>query len=99
MQKNKISRKAHEQHQAELLKTIHQLSTLPKLKLFLNDLLTPAELQAIAERWQVAKLLHQGLTQREVAKTLGVSVTTVTRVARCLADPTGGYQQVLGGAL
>ena len=95
MQKNKTSLTSYKRHQVELLQTLYQLSSTENLKLFLDDLLTPAESQAIAERWQAAKLLHQGLTQREVAKALGLSVTTVTRVARCLADPKGGYRRVL----
>ena len=59
---------------------------------FFRDLCTPAELQAMADRWAVVELLERGLPYREIHKQTGVSVTTIGRVARCLADGNGGYQ-------
>jgi len=59
---------------------------------FLLDLCTPAELQAMADRWQVVPLLKQGLPYREIHQQTGVSVTTIGRVARCMNFGTGGYE-------
>ena len=61
---------------------------------FLKDLCTPAELQALVDRWTVVRLLRQGLPYREIHDRTGVSVTTIGRVARFLADGFGGYQRV-----
>ena len=61
----------------------------------LVDLCTPAELQALADRWQVACLLDQGLAYREIQARTGVSVTTVGRVARFLESGAGGYRAAL----
>ena len=62
---------------------------------FLRDLCTPAELQALVDRWHVVELLQQGLPYRRIHDLTGVSVTTIGRVARFLADGFGGYQAAL----
>ncbi len=62
---------------------------------FLEDLCTPAELQAMADRWWVAKLLDEGLTYREIHDRTGVSLTTIGRVARYVSQGAGGYKEAL----
>ncbi|MGY6533441.1 YerC/YecD family TrpR-related protein [Glycocaulis sp.] len=63
---------------------------------FLTDLTTPGERDALAERWRVAQLLDAGKSYREISAETGVSTTTVTRVARFLAqEPHQGYRLVL----
>ncbi len=61
----------------------------------LQDLCTPAELQALADRWAVARLLDEGLPYRTIQDRTGVSVTTIGRVARCLTGGAGGYVKAL----
>jgi ATP phosphoribosyltransferase len=61
---------------------------------FFRDLCTPAELQAMADRWAVVELLERGLPYREIHKQTGVSVTTIGRVARYLTSGNGGYRAV-----
>ena len=52
---------------------------------FLKDLCTPSEIEAMEERWEVAKLLYKGdSTYRDIASKLNTSTATVTRVARFL---------------
>ena len=69
----------------------------------LDDLLTPAELRSLAERWHVARLLDAGeLSYREIHEATGVSTTTIVRVARFLKqEGNRGYglaiQRVGGG--
>ncbi len=62
-----------------------------ELRAFLKDLCTPAELQAMADRWAVVEALQQGLPYREIHRLTGVSLTTIGRVARYLAAGSGGY--------
>ena len=64
---------------------------------FLKDLCTPAEIQAMEERWEVAKLLYMGnLTYRDIATKLNTSTATVTRVARFLfKESNKGYLKIL----
>jgi len=58
---------------------------------FLEDLCTPAELEAMTDRWRVVPLLVQGMPYREIHDQTGVSVTTIGRVARTLERGAGGY--------
>lgn len=65
--------------------------TVGECRAFLSDLCTPAELQAMADRWAVVRDLGRGLSYREIHGRTGVSVTTIGRVARCLVRRNGGY--------
>ncbi|MET0280472.1 MAG: YerC/YecD family TrpR-related protein [Steroidobacteraceae bacterium] len=65
--------------------------TPEELRSFLRDLCTPAELQAMADRWAVVECLQQDLPYREIHRITGVSITTIGRVARYLAAGSGGY--------
>jgi len=79
----------------ELFNALLQLKDIAECRAFFRDLCTPAELQAMKDRWAVAELLADGLTYRQIRDRTGVSVTTVGRVARCLAEEPAGYSAVL----
>ena len=68
------------------------MKNLNTIRAFFQDLCTPAELQAMKDRWAVVELLNDGLTYRAIHDQTGVSVTTIGRVARCLMDGAGGYR-------
>ena len=74
-----------------LYQAILSLKTPDECRAFFRDLCTPAELQALADRWAVVELLKQDLPYREIHKLTGVSVTTIGRVARFLLAGNGGY--------
>ena len=73
------------------------LQSRDEVMAFLNDLCTPSEMRAFAERFKVARLLDEGqLSYREISERTGASTTTVTRVARFLREmPHQGYRLVL----
>jgi TrpR-related protein YerC/YecD len=74
-----------------LCAAIATLDSVDDCRAFLRDLCTPAELQALADRWAVVGLLQNGIPYREIHKQIGVSVTTIGRVARYLTSGNGGY--------
>ena len=74
-----------------LFAAVLTLKSVDECGAFFRDLCTPAELQAIADRWAVVEWLQKGLPYREIHRITGVSVTTIGRVARYLADGNGGY--------
>ncbi len=78
-----------------LCSSMVQCKTEEEMANFLRDIGTLSELQAWSERFEVAKLLAQGVTYREIAKRTGASTTTVTRVAKFLENGEGGYRKVL----
>ena len=65
------------------------------MRAFLEDLCTPAELEAMSDRWRVVPLLLKGVPYREIHDLTEVSVTTIGRVARTLESGTGGYSTAL----
>jgi TrpR-related protein YerC/YecD len=67
------------------------LQTPEEVRAFFRDLCTPAELQAMADRWAVVEHLKRGVPYREIHRLTGVSVTTIGRVARFLGNGNGGY--------
>lgn len=81
----------------DLAAAIALIDDATEARAFLNDLCTPAEIHALAERWYVARLLDEGTrTYREIHDTTGVSTTTVVRVARFLKQENNhGYRRVL----
>jgi len=80
---------------ADLFATIAELESSEEAERFLRDLCTLAELEAMAHRWQVAKLLDSGKPYLEVAREAHASTTTVTRVAQWLRRGEGGYRLAL----
>lgn len=79
----------------ELSGVLARLDEPAAIERFLKDLLTPAEIQAVTERWAIVRMLAAGMTQREVALALDVSVTTVTRGNRQLQHGEGGFTHAL----
>ena len=65
-----------------LFEAVISLKTREECRNFFKDLCTPAELQALVDRWQVVAYLEQGLPYRKIHDLTGVSVTTIGRVAR-----------------
>lgn len=68
-----------------------QLSVQEDVRAFLIDLCTPAELEAMADRWKVVPLLIECVPYREIHDRTLVSVTTIGRVARTIKLGAGGY--------
>ena len=76
----------------DLLETIVGLRDIAEAERFFRDLCTRAELETMAHRWEVAKLLDEGLTYLQVAEQAHASTATVTRVAQWLRHGEGGYR-------
>lgn len=74
-----------------LSRALAALNRPEEVRAFLQDLCTPAELEAMADRWRVVPLLLKGVPYREIHDLTEVSVTTIGRVARTLESGTGGY--------
>lgn len=61
----------------------------------LEELLTPTELRRIEQRWQLVRLLEEGLSQREIARRLGISLCNITRGSRELRKPDSAFRQIM----
>ncbi|MGH8032829.1 MAG: YerC/YecD family TrpR-related protein [Luteimonas sp.] len=74
-----------------LARAFAELSRSQDIAAFLEDLCTPAEIEALCDRWRVVPLLLDGVPYREIHERTQVSVTTIGRVARTLERGAGGY--------
>jgi TrpR-related protein YerC/YecD len=86
-----VSTRQEALNERALYQAILSLRTPEELRAFFRDLCTPAELQALTDRWAVAVKLQDRIPYREVQRETGVSVTTIGRVARYLNAGHGGY--------
>ncbi len=80
---------------SSLAEAFLMMRTAEECRALLRDLTTPAELEALVDRWRVVKFLDQGKPYREIHELTGVSVTTIGRVARYLEHGNGGYRTAL----
>ena len=58
---------------------------------FFQDLCSVSELQAMAQRLEVAYMLADNITYAEIAQKTGVSTATISRINRCLKYGADGY--------
>jgi TrpR-related protein YerC/YecD len=82
----------------ELAGALLTLGTRDEATRFLRDLCTLGELEALAHRWQIVRLLEQGMPYLEIAARVHSSTATVTRVAQWLRHGAGGYALALARA-
>ncbi len=80
-----------------LCKALLSLGSVADMRAFLRDLCTPAELEALVDRWRVVPYLLEGMPYREIHERTAVSITTIGRVARFINQGNGGYLAALAG--
>ena len=79
----------------ELFDAMSRLQGREEYALFFRDLCTMGELTAMAERWQVARLVAREIPYREIHRLTGVSTATITRIAHWLRYGEGGYRLMI----
>lgn len=62
---------------------------------FLKQILTSNELKEVSQRWELVKLVHRGMPQREIARKLGISLCKITRGAKELKKPNNAFKKIL----
>ena len=76
-------------------KAILSLKTEEDCARFFEDVATIGEVQAMAQRLHVAKLLNDGCKYSDVAEVTGASTATISRVNRSLHYGSDGYKMAL----
>lgn len=79
----------------QLFQTILKLDTIESCYRFFEDICTVQELQDLATRLEVARLLHQKKSYVEIVKLTKASTATISRVNRALMYGAEGYQRAL----
>ena len=79
----------------ELSLTLSRVRDSALIEEFLQCLLTRAEIADIAGRWALVKALREKMSQREIAKDLGVSLCKITRGSRELKKRNSAFARIL----
>lgn len=79
----------------ELFGAILALENVEECYRFFEDLMTIKELQAISQRWEVARMLHRGQTYHAIAASTKASAATISRINKCLLYGAEGYTTIL----
>ncbi len=77
-----------------LIEALVKLKDKKEMTALLRDLMTLHEIEEFANRLEMARLLLKGKSYQKIADEIGVSTSTVTRVAHWLFSGCGGYQKV-----
>ena len=77
-----------------LYHAILALENLEECMAFFEDLCTGAELRAMEQRYEVARLLDKGMIYSEILEKTGASSATIIRVNRSLNNGSEGYHVV-----
>jgi TrpR family trp operon transcriptional repressor len=66
-----------------------------QMRRFLEEIMTPAERKDLALRWELMRMLMDGVPQRQIAEELGVSLCKITRGAKILKQNDSVSKQQL----
>lgn len=84
----------------DLVEVLTKIDDKKIMKNFLIDITTPSELATLQERLNVAMLIEEGYSYKEISQKTGSSTTTITRVARFFKNEKfGGYRWVVKNLL
>ena len=70
----------------EIINIICSLTSKEEIRAFLTEIFTQNELETLSKRWRIMKMLSRGLTQRQIANELNVSLCKVTRGSKILKN-------------
>ena len=88
---------ADESKNARLLyKAVLTLETEEDCEAFFEDVCTIKEVQSIAQRFAVAKMLIEGNVYNDIAAETGASTATISRVSRALYYGNNAYTKAFG---
>ncbi|PLR76138.1 hypothetical protein CU633_17430 [Bacillus sp. V3-13] len=79
----------------QLFKAILSLRDLEECYRFFDDLATVNEVQSLAQRLEVARMLREGKTYHKIETETGASTATISRVKRCLNYGNDAYEMAL----
>jgi TrpR-related protein YerC/YecD len=80
----------------DLIRAILSLEDADEAYALLVDLCTIREIQDMAQRLEVARMLDAGEHYTTIQETTGASATTISRVSKSLHYGADGYARVLG---
>ena len=89
-----MNKKLHSEAVDQLFEAILCLKNKEECYTFFEDLCTIAELRAMVQRFQVARMLDEGRIYSDIVQETGASTATISRVNRSLSYGNDGYEMV-----
>ena len=86
--------KFHNENTDLFFNSVLKLENLDECYAFFEDVCTIKEIQSIAQRVVVAKMLKDGIVYSEIVEKTGASTATISRVNRSLNYGKDGYDIV-----
>jgi TrpR family transcriptional regulator, trp operon repressor len=80
----------------DLLEIIAEIDDPDELGKFFKELFTKSEIDKFKKRWQLIRLIDQGIPQREIAKKMRISLCKITRGSKILKDKNSVTRKLLG---
>lgn len=88
------NRSKRSDRESELYRAILSLKDIDECYDFFVDLCTVSELKAMEQRFEVARLLNEGMIYNDILEKTGASSATISRVNRSLNYGTDAYRAV-----
>ena len=79
----------------ELSLALARCSDQEQTRAFLESLLTPNELQEVSTRWALVRLIDDGMSQRNIARALGLSLCKITRGSKQLKMEDSPFRSMI----
>lgn len=76
----------------DVFESILKLESLEECYRFFEDLCTINEIQDMAQRWKVARMLDQGVSYHVISEETKASTATISRVSKSLTYGADGYK-------
>ena len=90
-----MARSVPKERKPDMYKAILELNDLQQCMDFFEDICSMTELQAIEQRFEVAKMLYENNIYTDIQRKTNASTATISRVSRLLNYGTGSLVSVL----
>jgi TrpR family trp operon transcriptional repressor len=84
-----------EQPLGELARALAAADDPQFIEEFLASLFTEAEISEMGKRWALVRLLDDGVSQRNIARQLGLSLCKITRGSKELKKENSSFQRMI----
>ncbi|TFH41654.1 MAG: transcriptional regulator [Chrysiogenales bacterium] len=79
----------------EIARVLADTDDAEKIESFLRSILTGNEIAEISSRWELVKLLYDGMSQRKIAEKLGLSLCKITRGSKELKKTRSPFRTMI----
>ncbi|MCD5385247.1 YerC/YecD family TrpR-related protein [Candidatus Gracilibacteria bacterium] len=90
-----MKKKELEYELESITEVLSKINSKDRVLDFLLDLMTEKEMLEFSRRFEVAKMLDQGISYTRIEKKTGMSSTTIARISKALKGSNMGYMNAI----